>query len=94
VWVADAEGRRELPVEEITPTAASATQLESMTSQELPAYTKLAQAFAGAIRGEAPEGDVPLPTFVDGVRALDVMDAARRSAAAHGATVTVTTSNT
>lgn len=70
-------------------TEARPTQLESMTTHETAAYTQLCDAFARAIRGDAPTGDVPLPTFADGVAAMDVMDAARQSAASGGALVRV-----
>jgi predicted dehydrogenase len=60
-----------------------------MTSHETSGYTQLCQAFARAITGEEPEGDVPLPTFGDGVAAMAVMDAARASAAQGGALVPV-----
>jgi predicted dehydrogenase len=96
VVLADADGRRTLH-----PTAAAAedggsegsrqppTQLESMTTHETAAYTQLCDAFARAIRGDDPAGDVPLPTFADGVAAMDVMDAARQSAESGGALVRV-----
>jgi predicted dehydrogenase len=95
VVLADSEGRRTLyPVtgdgERGNEGAQQRpTQLESMTTHETAAYTQLCEAFGRAIRGHAPEGDVPLPTFADGVAAMDVMDAARQSAAAGGALVRV-----
>jgi predicted dehydrogenase len=45
------------------------------TYLEIPAFTALACAFAAAIRGEAP----PSPSFEDGLRCQEVMDAARIS---------------
>jgi predicted dehydrogenase len=60
-----------------------------MTSHEVAAYTRLCDAFARSIRGDAPAGDVPLPTFHDGTAAMVVMDAARRSARAGGALETI-----
>src|SRR5207247_2446935 len=99
VTLADADGRRALyPEEEPAEPSPAAepserpTQLESMTSHETMAYTQLCSAFARAIRGDEPEGDVPLPTFVDGVAAMAVMDAARASAAADGVLVGVSSS--
>ena len=56
-----------------------------MTSHEVAGYTQLCVAFAHAIRGEAPTGEVALPTFDDGVAVMAVMDAARQSAATGGA---------
>jgi predicted dehydrogenase len=91
--LADGDGRRTLhPRTDPPPEADSGerpTQLESMTSHETPAYTELCAAFARAIRGDDPVGDVPLPTFDDGVAALAVMDAARRSASSGGGAVDV-----
>ncbi|HXY93885.1 MAG TPA: Gfo/Idh/MocA family oxidoreductase [Acidimicrobiia bacterium] len=92
VWLANADGGRAIhPVEApaAAPAGAKPTQLESMTSYETPAYTRLCEAFARAIHGEPPAGDVPLPTFHDGLAAMRVMDAARASAAAGGTRVEV-----
>ena len=93
VSLANADGRRVLyPPEDTqlaTPRTERTTQLESMTNHEVAAYTQLCDAFARAILGEAPAGDVPLPTFADGVAVMAVMDAARRSAAAGGTAVAV-----
>jgi predicted dehydrogenase len=91
--LADGEGRRTLhPTVDPRPetnTGERPTQLENMTSHETPAYTALCEAFARAIRGEDPVGDVPLPTFDDGVAAMTIMDAARRSASEGGIAVEV-----
>jgi predicted dehydrogenase len=93
VQLANGEGRQTLhPTEAASDTPRSndrSTQLEAMTSYETPAYIQLCVAFARAIRGEEPAGDVPLPTFDDGVAAMAVLDAARRSAATDGAAVDV-----
>ena len=93
VSLANADGRRVLHPTEVaegaTPRTERTTQLESMTSHEVVAYTQLCEAFGRAIRGEAPAGDVPLPTFADGVAVMQVMDAARRSAASGGAAIMV-----
>ena len=91
VTLADAEGRRQLypPEADATPQAGLTTQLESMTTHETAGYTQLCEAFGRAIRGEAPVGDVALPTFDDGVAVMAVMDAARQSAASGGGAVTV-----
>jgi predicted dehydrogenase len=88
-WLADADGRRALDeiAADLAPGRPGA--LERMTSAELPAYTQLCAAFARAIRGEEPEGDVPMPTFVDGVATMAVMDAARKSAASGGERVAI-----
>lgn len=42
---------------------------------EIPAFTVLAGAFAGAIRGEGP----PSPSFEDGLRCQEVMDVTRQA---------------
>jgi predicted dehydrogenase len=93
VLLVDGDGRRTLhPPADASPTPATGerpTQLASMTSAETPAYTELCASFARAIRGEDPRGDVPLPTFEDGVAAMAVMDAARASAAEGGVAVDV-----
>ena len=83
VWLANAEGRRDLDTSASEGTGGS-THLEQMTTRELSGYTQLCNAFARAIRGEQPTGDVALPTFLDGVAVTAVLDAARRSAASGG----------
>jgi predicted dehydrogenase len=47
-------------------------------------YTALAQAFRHRILGLAVDDEPPLPTFADGMAAMAVLDAARRSAAGSG----------
>jgi len=95
VVLADSDGRRTLhPVADDGEHGNESgeerpTQLESMTTHETAAYTQLCDAFGRAIRGDAPVGEVPLPTFADGVAAMEVMDAARQSAASGGALVRV-----
>jgi predicted dehydrogenase len=92
VQLANREGRQTLHPTEAASDARGperATQLEAMTSHETPAYIQLCAAFARAIRGEDAAGDVPLPTFDDGVAAMTVLDAVRRSASSDGATVDV-----
>jgi predicted dehydrogenase len=92
VTLANADGREVLyppPDTDAAPRPGLTTQLESMTSHEVAGYTQLCEAFARAIRGEAPTGDVALPTFDDGVAVMAVMDAARQSAATGGSAITV-----
>jgi predicted dehydrogenase len=93
VTLANADGRQVLypPADSDTEgsRAGITTQLESMTTHEVAGYTQLCEAFGRAIRGEAPSGDVALPTFDDGVAVMAVMDAARRSAAADGGAIAV-----
>jgi predicted dehydrogenase len=88
-WLADADGRRALDETAADRSPDEPGALQRMTSAELPAYTQLCEAFARAIRGEEPQGDVPMPTFVDGVATMTVMDAARHSAASEGERVTI-----
>jgi predicted dehydrogenase len=88
-WLADVDGRRALDETAADRSPDEPGALERMTNAELPAYTQLCAAFARAIRGEEPEGDVPMPTFVDGVATMAVMDAARRSAATGGELVAI-----
>ena len=88
-WLADADGRRALDEAAADRSPDQPGALERMTSAELPAYTELCAAFSRAIRGEEPEGDVPMPTFADGAATMAVMDAARKSAAAGGELVAI-----
>jgi predicted dehydrogenase len=92
VTLTNADGGSVLhPIESGSDASPLTTQLASMTSHEVAAYTQLCEAFARAIRGEPPSGDVALPTFDDGVAVMAVMDAARQSAAAGGGMVAVDT---
>jgi hypothetical protein len=55
---------------------------------ELPPARRLCEAWRAAIRHE-PIGPVPIATFVDGVAAMQVIDAIRASSAAQGALIEV-----
>jgi predicted dehydrogenase len=79
VTLTDAEGRR--LIEERGRSIGSGTaDLADMTDLESRQYAHLADAFRRAIEGREPADEVPLPTFHDGVAAMVVLDAARRSA--------------
>ena len=54
---------------------------------ELGPYIRLAEALRAGVDGRDPKSAVPLPTFADGVAAMQVIDAVRASAAKGGAVV-------
>jgi predicted dehydrogenase len=91
VKVADGDGTRTVPVgddlpghgAEPLPEGVVRTAYEHMTAHglDLGPYTCLATAFHDLINGEPIAPDPAPATFVDGVAAMAVLDAARRSAA-------------
>ncbi|MGQ0803713.1 MAG: Gfo/Idh/MocA family protein [Actinomycetota bacterium] len=90
-WVADASGTRPLPVpadlQLPPPPVISDDARHRFTHLELGPYTRLCEALrAGVARRPLPTA-VPLPTFVDGVGCMRVLDAIRASAAGGGETV-------
>ncbi|MDQ1460393.1 MAG: hypothetical protein QOI08_1877, partial [Actinomycetota bacterium] len=93
VFCSDRSGRRELAVPPDlalpAPPALSEDPRERYTYLELGPYTRLAEALRAGVEGRSVDSPVPLPTFVDGVAEMRVMDAIRRSAAADGAVTTV-----
>jgi predicted dehydrogenase len=91
VFVADAEGTRQVPVDddlaggewEPPPEGALETDYERMIGLglDIPPYTRLAECFRALIEGRGlPSRSVPA-RLTDGVAALRVLEAARRSAA-------------
>jgi predicted dehydrogenase len=99
VFVADASGTRQLPVpDDLTPLPSEAPPMDLLESNydrmrsgagEIPPFTRLYRTFSDLIQGK-PVPDDPKPgTFADGVAAMAVMDAIRRSAAARGEWVDV-----
>jgi predicted dehydrogenase len=60
-----------------------------MAYAELAPYTRLCEVWRVMIEGGEPKSAVPIPTFRDGVACMEVLDAARASAAAGGARVEV-----
>ncbi len=74
---------------ELFGTSQPAGALPDMTSRELPPYIRLAETFRRAIEG-APLEPGPRPaTFADGLAAMTVIEAVRRSAADGGRWITV-----
>lgn len=91
VRLADAEGTRKVPVPDdlVTPAAepppadllVTAYDLLHSTGMDMGPYTRLFDTFHRLITGESID-DRPAPaTFADGVAAMEVLDAIRRSAA-------------
>jgi predicted dehydrogenase len=92
-WIADAEGARRLSVpDDLTlpaPESQSDDPRHRFTHLELGPFTRLCEALlAGVEHRPAPEA-VPVPTFIDGVAGMRVLDAIRASAAADGAVVSL-----
>jgi predicted dehydrogenase len=94
VHVADSRGERTLavpadmvaqtPVPPPSDLLVTAYDLLHSTGIDLAPYTALAGAFRRRILGLAVEAEPALPTFADGMAAMAVLDAARRSAAGSG----------
>jgi predicted dehydrogenase len=93
VQLADRHGVRALDVPsdlELPPVSAETDDArERFTRLEIGPYTKLAEAFAALIRSEQLSTPVPVPTFVDGVAEMRVIDAIRASARDGGALVEI-----
>ncbi len=93
VWFADATGTRALPVAEDLRLpegpARSDDPTHAFTHLELGPETRLAEAFRRSIETGIAEAPVPVPTFADGLAAMQVLDAVRFSAASDGARVSV-----
>lgn len=91
VWLADREGKRQLPVTPDLalppPPAQSDAPGHQFSHFELGPYIRLAEALRAGVDGRDPQSAVPLPTFADGVAAMQVIDAVRASAAKGGALV-------
>jgi len=91
VWLADREGKRQLPVTPDLELPPPPTQSDAPGHQfshfELGPYIRLAEALRAGVDGRDPKSAVPLPTFADGVAAMQVIDAVRASAARGGALV-------
>ena len=94
VRLADRDGERtvevpgnmvgEAPVPPPSDLLVTAYDLLHATGIDRGPYTELARAFRRRILGLEVADEPPLPTFADGVAAMAVLDAARRSAAGSG----------
>ncbi|MCJ7671605.1 MAG: Gfo/Idh/MocA family oxidoreductase [Acidimicrobiia bacterium] len=92
-WIADADGTRRLeaPADLVLPgpPGESDDPRHRFTHLELGPFTRLCEVLLAGVQGRPLPDAVPVPTFVDGLAEMRVMDAIRASAAA-GATVTLT----
>jgi len=89
VWLSDRAGRQLLAVPDdlILPAAPDASDdpRHRYTHLELGPYTRLCEALHAAVNGRPQPGQVPVPTFADGLACTRVLDAMRASAEAGGA---------
>lgn len=100
VYVADADGTRQLPVPDDLKAPASVTPPMDLLvtaydkmragASEIPPFTRLYETFSDLIDGRPVPTDPRPATFADGVAAMAVLDAIRQSAAAGGNWITVT----
>ena len=87
VKVADRNGTRDLPVPDdlvLPPPPPSTDTGGRRPGVELGAFTRLCEVLRAAMDGREPAKAVPIPTFVDGVACMEVLDAIRESAANQG----------
>ncbi len=89
VYVADASGTRQLPVPaelELPPPppAADPNSANRLSHFEIGPFTRLAEALRDAIGGSAAQSPVAPPTFLDGLKCMQIMDAMHASAADGG----------
>ena len=93
VFCSDRSGRRALDIPDDlalpAPPDVSDDPRERYTHLELGPYTRLAVALRAGVEGRPVAAAVAVPTFVDGVAEMRVLDAIRASATAGGALVTV-----
>jgi predicted dehydrogenase len=99
IKVADREGSRVIPIAEdlrLPPMPALSDDPRNATEKwkfltpiELPPYVRLCEGWRALIEGREPACTVPLPTFRDGIAAMEAIDAVRLSAANGGALVKV-----
>ena len=94
VWLADAEGSRALPVppdlELPPPPPASDDPRHRFSHLETGPFTRLCEVLLAGVEGRPLPDAVPVPTFVDGVACMRVLDAIRASSAKDGETVEIT----
>jgi predicted dehydrogenase len=90
-WIADAVGTRrlEVPADLVLPgpPAESDDPRHRFTHLELGPFTRLCEVLRAGVEGRPLPDAVPVPTFVDGVAEMRVLDAIRGSAAQGGATI-------
>ena len=93
VWCSDRSGRRllEPPADLALPSAPDVSDdpRHRYTHLEVGPYTRLCEALRAGIEGDDVPTSVPVPTFVDGLACMRVLDAIRASARAGGAVVAV-----
>jgi predicted dehydrogenase len=99
VYVADAEGTRQLPVpDDLAALPFDPPPMDLLVSDydrmrsgagEIPPFTRLYKTFGDLINGTPVPSDPRPGTFADGVAAMAVIDAIRQSAAAGGEWVAV-----
>lgn len=93
VKLATREGARELPLPDDLvlppPPEESDDPRKQFSTIELGPFTRLCEVLRARVDGREPSRAVPIPTFRDGLAAMAVLDAVRKSAAAGGALVTL-----
>lgn len=93
VKLADRNGVRDLPTPADLvlppPPAPSDDPRKQFSTLEQGPYTRLCEVLRAAVDGKALTSAVAVPTFVDGVASMVVLDAIRKSAANQGALVTL-----
>jgi predicted dehydrogenase len=99
VWVGDRKGvhQVEVPPELTLPPPPplgddprqQRAEWQMMAHVEIAPYIRLCELWKTMIEGGEPKSAAPIPTFADGVACIEVLDAARASAAAGGALVKV-----
>jgi predicted dehydrogenase len=95
VFVADSAGTRELDVPDnlVLPRPALMDDpAKAPMLFELPPFIRLCEVLRAAVDGRPPSSAVAPPTFADGLAAMRVLDAVRRSAIAGGELVRIATS--
>ena len=92
-WLADASGTRQLPIppdlELPAAPEASDDPRHRFTHLELAPFTRLCEVLRDGAEGRMPSRAVPIPTFVDGVAEMRVLDAIRASARERGSVTPV-----
>jgi predicted dehydrogenase len=90
VFVADKAGTRELPVPEdlvlpSPPAPADPNSANRASHFEIGPFTRFCEALRAGVEGHTVKTPVPVPTFRDGLAAMQVLDAMRASSAQGGA---------